>query len=57
MEIHSVMHGPVDAPLGWRALMRRPQLIEIEFFLLAALSLPPMLWGIGKAIGALTGLW
>jgi hypothetical protein len=37
-------------------MMRRPQLIEIEFFLLAALSLPPLLWGLALAAGRLFGL-
>ena len=37
--------------------MRRPKLVEVEFFLLAALSLPPMIWAIGQAIRTLAELW
>ena len=36
--------------------MRRPQLIEIEFALLAALSLLLMMWGVGSAVCRMLGL-
>lgn len=36
--------------------MRRPTLLEAEFIIIAALTLPPMLWGIGLAVGRVFGL-
>ena len=36
--------------------MRRPTLLEVEFMIVAALTLPPVLWSIGLAIGRVFGL-
>lgn len=35
--------------------MRRPKLVEVEFFLLVALTVPVMVLGMAKAIGSLVG--
>lgn len=54
MEIHSHLYGSDNARAGWLGeSMRRPKVVKVEFFLLAASTLPPpMLWirspGYGK---------
>jgi hypothetical protein len=55
---HCGVHGQIDGfGRTAKAVMRRPDLLEVEFFLLAALTLPAMLLGIAQGIKAVLRLF